>query len=136
MQYERKEYPTEAKELEYLTNKNQYAPENEFEALMMALPNHEPADIDDISPLRLAIMECVDALEPRDKYVIDAIYTERITYEELGARLGYKPQPKGSPQAFMLTKAALAHLKDLCMENNVIKGYIYRDEDLRGGGYD
>ena len=90
----------------------------------MALPNHEPADIDDISPLRLAIMQCVDALDDRDKYVIDAIYTERITYEELGARLGYKPQPKGSPQAFMLTKAALARLKDLMYENDLIIGYL------------
>ena len=124
MQYERKEYPTEAKELEYLTNKNQYAPENEFEALMMALPNHDPADIDDISPLRLAIMQCVDALDDRDKYVIDAIYTERITYEELGARLGYKPQPKGSPQAFMLTKAALARLKDHMYGNDLIIKYL------------
>ena len=135
-QYERREIPTEAKKLEYLTNKNQFAPENEFEALMMALPMNEPEDVYSVSPLRQAVMDCIDALEPRDKYVIDAIYSERITYDELGARLGYKPQKSGSPQAFMVTKAALSHLKDLCMENDVIKTFIYGNEDLRGGGYD
>jgi len=124
-QYERKEIPTEAKKLEYLTNKNQFAPENEFEALMMALPMHEPDDVYSISPLRQAVMDCMDKLSDKERYCIDAIFAERITYAELGERLGYKPQKSGSPQAFMLTKAALANLKDIMLEDKVIREYIW-----------
>lgn len=124
-QFERKEIPTEAKSLEYLTNKNQFAPENEFEALMMALPMNEPADVYSVSPLRQAVMDCVDQLSDKEKYCIDAIFAERITYAELGERLGYKPQKSGSPQAFMVTKAALANLKDIMLENKVIRDYLW-----------
>ena len=128
-QFDRKEIPTESKSLEYLTNKNQYAPENEFDALMQALPGFEPDDVYSVSPLRQAVMDCVDALSPKDKYCIDAIYSERITYAELGERLGYKPQKSGSPQAFMVTKAALANLKDLMLENPIIREYLWGERD-------
>lgn len=127
--YDRREIPTEAKPLEHHVNKsqykNQYAPESEMEALMMALPLNEPEDVYHISPLRQAVMDCMDALSEKDRYCIDAIFAERITYAELGERLGYKPQKSGSPQAFMVTKAALARLKDLMIENDLIREYIF-----------
>lgn len=91
---------------------------------MMALPYHEPADVYAISPLIQAIRDALDRLLPKERYCIDAIYAERITYDELGARLGYKPQLKGSPQAYMLTKMALTHLKDDLMDNPVILDYL------------
>jgi len=127
-QFERKEIATEAKSLEYLSNKNQYAPESELEALMMAIPLHQEDDVYSISPLRQAVMDCVDQLSEREKYCIDAIFSERITYAELGERLGYKPQKSGSPQAYMVTKAALANLKDLLLDNKIVREYLWKED--------
>jgi hypothetical protein len=127
--YRKVEFSTPEDKLEKILGTTNYAPINEFDALMRAMPLQDVDDVDGFSDLRLCIMDCVDKLEPKDKFIIEAVYNERITYEELGSRLGYTPQPNGSPQAYISTQRALARLKDLLVEEDIIK------EFLEGIGY-
>ena len=122
--YKKKEYPTAKDELDRCVGTGDYKPINEFDALMRTIPLHDPDDVDGISPLRQAIIDSVAELSEKDQFVINAIYSERITYEELGGRLGYKPQAKGSPQAYIATQRALAALKEIIVQNEEVIDFL------------
>lgn len=122
--YKKKEYPTAKDELDRCVGTGDYKPINEFDALMRTIPLHDPDDVDGISPLRQAIIDSVAELSEKDQFVINAIYSERITYEELGGRLGYKPQANGSPQAYIATQRALAALKDILVQNEEVIDFL------------
>jgi DNA-directed RNA polymerase specialized sigma subunit len=81
-------------------------------------------DFSDFNPLREEVINAVEQLSEKDRICIDAIYSEQITYEELGERLGYSPQPNGSPQAYFATKRALERLKKILLRSPIIAEYV------------
>ena len=85
----RREFAVDATKIGDLFQFANYTPINEYEALMQAAPGEEPVEVDAIMLLRNAVLECVEQLTEKDRFCLDAIFSERITYEELGSRLGY-----------------------------------------------
>lgn len=98
-------------------------PENEWQALMEAPPGFEPQEpkvlYDEICDI---VRNCIDMLLEQDKYIVHAIAYERITYEELGYRLGCS-----APHAWRLKQLAYDKLKEvLILDGRIEKlGYGY-----------
>lgn len=124
---QRREFAVDGTKIGELFQFANYAPINEYDALMQAAPGEEPVEVDAILLLRNAVIDCVDKLSEKDRFCLEAIYSERITYEALGNRLGYnKPNNKstGSSSAFLATKRALARLEKHFRNNPVIMDYV------------
>lgn len=84
----RKEIPIDNYELYNLPDESQ--PLNIWQALMQAAPGKAikiPADQPDI--IKEALLDCMEMLTDQDKYVIDAIIYEQISYPTLGKRMRY-----------------------------------------------
>lgn len=128
----RREFAVDATKIGDLFSFTNHSPINEYDALMQAAPGEEPAEIDNIIVLRNAIIECVDKLNDKDKFCLDAIFSERITYEQLGIRLGYSNENSkstGSSSAFLATKRALSRLEKHFRKHPVIMEYIESIEE-------
>lgn len=98
-------------------------PENEWQALMEAPPGHEIASPKTaISELVEIVRDCVDVLLPQDQYIVHAMAYERITYEELGARLGVS-----APHAWRLKQVAYGHLAEVLVIDQRIRKYLRTD---------
>ncbi len=66
------------------------------------------------------VRDCLELLLPQDQYVIHAMAYERITYEELGVRLGVS-----APHAWRLKQIAYCHLGEVLMIDARIKKYLH-----------
>lgn len=96
-------------------------PENEWQALMEAPPGKEIASPKTaIAELVDIVRDCMELLLPQDQYVIQAIAYERVTYEELGARLGVS-----GPHSWRLKQIAYAHLGEVLMIDGRIKKFLH-----------
>lgn len=62
--------------------------------------------VEELQPVREAVADCIDQLSEQDRFIVDAINTELISYEELGKRLGVS-----KPHAWRLRNAAYERLK-------------------------
>lgn len=92
-------------------------PDNPMQALMEAAPGYEPVEsLEELQPLREAVADCIDALEEQDRYVIDAVNSERATLQELGDRLGVSRM-----HASRLRDQAFTRLRVLMAEHPVIR---------------
>jgi hypothetical protein len=123
----RREFAVDATKIGDLFQFANYTPINEYEALMQAAPGEEPVEVDAIMLLRNAVLECVEQLTEKDRFCLDAIFSERITYEELGSRLGYtneNSKSTGSSSAFLATKRALGRLEKHLRKHPIIMEYI------------
>lgn len=123
----RREFAVDATKIGDLFQFANYTPINEYEALMQAAPGEEPVEVDAIMLLRNAVLECVQQLSEKDRFCLDAIFSERITYEELGIRLGYahnNSKTTGSSSAFLATKRALGRLEKHLRKHPIIMEYI------------
>jgi len=121
--WQRKELPYKDNKLEKLVNNQEsYKPMNVWDALMrnIDVDMDDDDDFSGFSPLREAVIDAIEELSEKDRICINAIYAERITYEELGQRLGYKPQKGSSPQAYNATQRALDRLKEILLRNPII----------------
>lgn len=99
-------------------------PENDWQALMEAPPGYEPATPKTaIAELVDIVRDCVELLLPQDEYIVHSIAYERITYDELGQRLGVS-----APHAWRLTQIAYSHLGEVLMIDGRIKKYLCHDE--------
>lgn len=95
-------------------------PENEWQALMETPPGKEvPSPKTAITELVDIVRDCMELLLPQDQFVIQAMAYERITYEELGARLGVS-----APHSWRLKQIAYAHLGEVLMIDGRIKKYL------------
>jgi RNA polymerase sigma factor (sigma-70 family) len=100
-------------------------PENPMQALMEAAPGYEPVEsLEEIQPLREAVADCIDALGEQDRYVIDAVNSERVTLQELGDRLGVSRM-----HASRLRDQAFTRLRALMAEHPVIRQRLGLDDD-------
>ena len=99
-------------------------PENEWQALMEAPPGYEPEEPKSvINELIEIVRDCLEFLLPQDRYIVDAIAYERITYDELGLRLGCS-----APHAWRLKQIAYQHLMEVLVIDGRIKQYLSSDD--------
>lgn len=96
---------------------SQRRPETALEALMSAAPYEEPTEsIEEVQPFREAVAECMEQLNEEDRYIIDAINSERVTLDVLGKRLGVSRM-----HASRLRDAAFGRLRVIMLTNPVIR---------------
>jgi hypothetical protein len=95
-------------------------PANPLQALMEAAPNTEPAEtLLDFQLFKEAVTDCIDTLSAQDRYIIEAVLFERLTFRPLGARLGLSHE-----HARRLYKKALERLAvPLSQHPTIIKRY-------------
>jgi DNA-directed RNA polymerase sigma subunit (sigma70/sigma32) len=100
-------------------------PDNPMQALMEAAPGYEPVEsLEELQPLREAVADCIDALSEQDRYVIDAVNSERATLQELGNRLGVSRM-----HASRLRDQAFTRLRVLMAEHPVIRQRLGLDDE-------
>jgi DNA-directed RNA polymerase specialized sigma subunit len=75
--------------------------------------------IDKLENLRYCVMDAIDKLSEKDRFIIEAVHYERLTYEELGKRLGCS-----NVHAWRLTKSAIENLKNMLVQEPTIKEYL------------
>ena len=118
MEYSNKEIPFDIEVLMQFLPSRQ--PDNDWQALMEAEPYNEPATprdtIDAISDL---IINCIDQLKEQDKFIIESINYEQITFVELGARLGVS-----NVHAWRLKNTAYDNLKKLLVQEELIQNLL------------
>lgn len=79
---------------------------------------------EELSELRDVVRDAVEYLCPQDRFIIEAIYYEQITYEVLGERLGVS-----NVHAWRLAKTAIKNLQAQLITNEYVNDYL----DLGGG---
>lgn len=95
---------------------SQRRPTTALEALMSAAPYEEPTQsIEEVQPFREAVADCMEQLNEEDRYIIDAINSERVTLDVLGKRLGVSRM-----HASRLRDAAFGRLKVIMLTNPLI----------------
>lgn len=63
--------------------------DSNLEALMATAPCRDPeGSLDELQLLREALTDCLDQLDPQDRFVLEAIWFERVTVRVLAARMG------------------------------------------------
>jgi DNA-directed RNA polymerase specialized sigma24 family protein len=98
-------------------------PEDDWQALMEAVPGNEPAESKaTLQPLREAVADCIDMLSEQDSFIINAMNSEQITYDELGKRLGVS-----LTHAWRLRNAAYKNLEQILERHGVIRQYLRMD---------
>lgn len=95
-------------------------PINEYDALMRCAPGDQPErTLEDLRDLREAISDAVEQLEPRLKFVFEAINYEGASYGELAARMSIS-----KTYAFKLARQAEAEVRALLHHNPIVKEYL------------
>lgn len=81
-----RELPLDTEEIERMPDLTK--PESFIQALMQTVPggNTAPSN-EEPNPIREALLDSMELMMDQDKFIIDAIYWEMITFEELGSRL-------------------------------------------------
>lgn len=113
-----RELPLDTEEIERIPDSTK--PLTALHALMQTVPGGvENASEEEPNLIREALLDSMEVMTDQDKFIIDAIYWEMITFEELGNRLGVS-----TTHAWRLTKAAEKNLKELLMMNTTLRDYI------------
>ena len=99
-----------------------YQPENEYQALMEAVPFKEPEEHKNlVSEASEIVLDCMEILLEQDKYIILAINYEQVSYEVLGQRLGVS-----AVHAWRLKQIAYKHLEEvLTIDGRITKMFKY-----------
>lgn len=83
---------------------------------MQAVPGEEIREsVEELQPFREAVANCIDQLNEQDRYIIDAVNTERISLEELGERLGVT-----KTHAWRLRNSAMENLKKIMVQDPTV----------------
>ena len=81
-----RELPLDTEEIERMPDLTK--PESFIQALMQTVPGgHEVTSHEEPNLIREALLDSMELMMDQDKFIIDAIYWEMITFEELGSRL-------------------------------------------------
>lgn len=95
-------------------------PETPIEALMMAGIGEDTVEsVQELQPVREAVAHCIEQLSDEDQFIVNAINSEMISYEELGERLGVS-----KPHAWRLKNAAYERLQYLLTMHPIIRRRI------------
>ena len=108
--------------MQFFPRKNEM-PENEWQALMEAAPGDEIATPKDAyNPLKDIIIDALDELTEQEKYIIDAVNYEQVSFVDLGKRLGMS-----STHAWRLRNSAYESLRKILMKNELIIELMDKD---------
>jgi hypothetical protein len=81
-----RELPLDTEEIERIPDLTK--PESFIQALMQTVPGENAAaSNEEPNLIREALLDSMELMRDQDKFIIDAIYWEMITFEELGNRL-------------------------------------------------
>lgn len=80
---------------------------------------------EEIDALRNVVVYCIDMLSEQDRFIVEAINYEQLTYDQLGKRMGIS-----NVHAWRLKQTAFKNLMNLLLEHKIIKEYLgeYNDE--------
>jgi hypothetical protein len=93
------------------------APENEYEALMRALPHHEPEELPEaIMDLRDAVASYFELLDPREQWILNACISEGKSLQEIGDELSFT-----KTHIWRLRNKAFEKLKELMSTDAIIR---------------
>ena len=107
MSYNKREFPVDIDDLMNILSN--YQPENEYQALMESAPFQEPVRHKSlINEAQDIVLDCLEVLLDQDKYIIQAINYEQVSYEVLGKRLGVS-----ATHAWRLKQIAYRHLEEV-----------------------
>lgn len=82
----RNEIPLDTSKLQNIPDESQ--PINIWQSLMQTTPGSKPKiSADEPNIIKEALLDCIDLLREQDRFVIDAIIYEQITYPKLAVRL-------------------------------------------------
>lgn len=116
MTFHKREIPLNVDDLLRLLDS--YQPENEYQALMEALPFHEPKRArNSINEVQEIVIDCIEILLEKDRYIINAVNYEQVSYQTLGMRLGIS-----ATHAWRLKQIAYQHLAEVL----IVDGRISR----------
>jgi len=92
-------------------------PDSQMQALMEAVPHNEPAQSREIvDEIEEVVLDIFEKLSEQDKFIIEAIGYERITFVELGKRMGIS-----NVHAWRLKNIAYENFKQLLLGVDCIK---------------
>ena len=75
--------------------------------------------VEELQPLREAVVDCIEQLSTQDQFIVDAINSEFLSFSQLAARLGVS-----KPHAWRLKNAAYTRLEMLLKIHPVIRKRI------------
>jgi hypothetical protein len=84
--------------------------------MMAGVGENAVESVQELQPIREAVAQCIEQLDEHDRFIVDAVNSEMISYEELGQRLGVS-----KPHAWRLKNAAYDKLKYFLMMHPVIR---------------
>jgi len=87
-----------------------------MEALMLSISDIVEESIEELQPLREAVAVCIEQLNEQDQFIVNAVNSEFLSYEELAKRLGVS-----KPHAWRLINNAYAKLQQLLTMHPLIR---------------
>jgi hypothetical protein len=91
-------------------------PQTMMEALMLSTSDIIEKSVEELQPLREAVAMCIEQLNEQDQFIVNAVNSEFISFDELGKRLGVS-----KPHAWRLKNNAYARLQQLLTMHPLIR---------------
>jgi len=95
---------------------NKQRPQTMMEALMLSTSDIIEESVEELQPLREAVAMCIEQLNEQDQFIVNAVNSEFISFDELGKRLGVS-----KPHAWRLKNNAYARLQQLLTMHPLIR---------------
>lgn len=108
-----------------LTMQPKQRPDTDMQALMEAAPGDQIEESKtELQILREAVVDCIDTLSEKDRFVIDAMNSERIRLEDLAERMNISVT-----HAWRLQQQAYGRLKEEMLKHPIIREYLGLDDE-------
>jgi hypothetical protein len=91
-------------------------PRTAMEALMLSVSDVIEESAEELQPLREAVAMCIEQLDEQDQFIVNAVNSEFLSYEQLSKRLGVS-----KPHAWRLKNNAYAKLQQLLTMHPLIR---------------
>ena len=91
-------------------------PNTAMEALMLSFSDVIEESVEELQPLREAVAMCIEQLDEQDQFIVNAVNSEFLSYEQLAKRLGVS-----KPHAWRLKNNAYAKLQQLLTMHPLIR---------------
>lgn len=91
-------------------------PRTAMEALMLSVSDVVEESAEELQPLREAVAMCIEQLDEQDQFIVNAVNSEFLSYEQLGKRLGVS-----KPHAWRLKNNAYAKLQQLLTMHPLVR---------------
>ena len=83
---------------------------------MLSVSDVIEESVEELQPLREAVAMCIEQLDEQDQFIVNAVNSEFLSYEQLGKRLGVS-----KPHAWRLKNNAYAKLQQLLTMHPLIR---------------